>query len=185
LRSYRRPYGGDDFAQKFPQPPEDEAEVVADGAHDGVDVVSAAAVQEVSAQVAVGFAMADDGFDGGSPPEFLPDLAVDAAVLAGFEDPAGLWRMLAAVAFVHIGPLDLVAGQRLGFLEHLPQGVTIVRIAGQGLGMEDELAALASLVGGGERDPGSSSRQALDTELIGFMRLSLADTLGLRGVPGI
>ena len=35
---YRAQYCGDDLAQEFPQPLEDEAEVVADGAHDGVDV---------------------------------------------------------------------------------------------------------------------------------------------------
>ena len=51
MGSYRGPYGGDDFAQKFPQPLEDEAKVVADGAHDGVDLVAEAAVQEVTAQM--------------------------------------------------------------------------------------------------------------------------------------
>ena len=50
-------------------------------------------------------------------------------------------------------------------------------ISGQGLGVEDELAALAAFVGGGERD--------LDAELIRFVRLALADALGLGGVPGI
>ena len=37
----------------------------ADGAHDGVDAVAEAALEEVAVQVAVGFAMADDGLDGG------------------------------------------------------------------------------------------------------------------------
>ncbi len=72
---------GDDFAQESLQPLEDEAEVVADGAHDGVDLVAAAAVQEVSPKMAIGLAVADDGFDGGSPPEFLLELPVDAALL--------------------------------------------------------------------------------------------------------
>ena len=87
MGSYRGPYGGDDFAQKFPQPLEDKAQVVADGAHDGVDVVAEAAFEEVAAQVAVGLAMSDDGFDGGPSPQLLLDLAMDAALLAGFEDP--------------------------------------------------------------------------------------------------
>ena len=42
--------------------------------------------------------------------------------------------------------------------------------------MKDELAALASLVGG-ERN--------LDAELVGLGGLSLADALNLRGVPGV
>ncbi len=65
--SYHGPYCDDDFAQSFPQLLEDEAQVVADGAHDDVDLVAEAAFQEVAAQVAVGLATADDGFDGGSP----------------------------------------------------------------------------------------------------------------------
>ncbi len=69
------------MAQEFPQPLEDEAQVVADGAHDGVDVVAEASMQEVAAQMAVGLAMSDDGLDGGSSPQFLLDLSVDAAFL--------------------------------------------------------------------------------------------------------
>ena len=41
----------------------DEAEVVADGAHDGVDAVAEAAVQEVAAEMAVCLAMTDDGLN--------------------------------------------------------------------------------------------------------------------------
>ena len=70
------------MGQEFPQPLEDESEVVADGAHDGVDLVSEAALEEVSPQMAVCLAVSDDGFDGGSPPEFFFDLAVHAAFLA-------------------------------------------------------------------------------------------------------
>ena len=43
--------------------------------------------------------------------------------------------------------------------------------------MEDELAALGTPVGGGERD--------LDAELVRRSRLALADALGLRGEPRI
>ncbi len=93
MRCYRGPYGGDDFWQEFPQPLEDEAEVVADGAHDGVDLVAAASVQEVAPQMAVGFAMADDGLYGGSASEFLLDLAVNATLLARFEQ-AGVNTLL-------------------------------------------------------------------------------------------
>ena len=92
------------MAQEFLQPLEDEAEVVADGAHDGVDLIAEAALEEVSAQMAVCLAVSDDGFDGGSPPEFVLDLPVDAALLAGFEHPPRVGGVMAAVAFVHIGP---------------------------------------------------------------------------------
>ncbi len=89
------------------EPPEDEAHVVADGAHDGVDLVAEAAVQEVSVQMAIGFAVTDDGLDGGAAPEFLFDLPVDAALLPGLEDPERLRRIVALVALVDIDPFDL------------------------------------------------------------------------------
>jgi hypothetical protein len=44
-------------------------------------------LRKFAAQVAVGLAMSDDGFDGGPSPQLLLDLAMDAALLAGFEDP--------------------------------------------------------------------------------------------------
>ena len=114
------------MAQEFPQPLEDEAQVVADGAHDGVDLVAEAAFQEVAAEMAVHLAMSDDGFDGGSSPQFASDLPVDGALLTGFEDPPRIGRVVAPVALVHISPLDLAAGQRLGFLDRLLQGVTAI-----------------------------------------------------------
>jgi hypothetical protein len=40
--------------------------------------------------MAVHLAMADDGLDCGSAPRLLLDLAVNAALLAGSEDPARL-----------------------------------------------------------------------------------------------
>jgi len=40
------------------------------------------------------------------------------------------------IALVDIGPLDLAAGQRLGFLDHVLQVVAVVRIAGKSLGKE-------------------------------------------------
>ncbi len=131
-------------------------------------------MQEVAAQMAVSFAVSDDGFDGGSSPQFASDLAVDAALLPGTIDPVWLRRIVAHIALVHINALDFPAGQGL---EHLFQGVAVIRVPGQHLGVQDELAAFAAFVGGGERD--------LDAELIGSMRLALTDALGLGGVSGI
>ncbi len=165
------------MAQKKLQPPEEEAEVVADGAHHGVDLVAEPAVRVVPVEMAVALAVADDGLDGASSPELLFDLAVHTALLAGLEDPERLRRIVTPVALVDIDPLDLTAGQRLGFLQHLAQAVAVIGIAGERLGMEDELAALGSFVGGGERD--------LDAELVRFGGFSLTDAFGLRGVSGI
>ena len=53
--------------------------------------------------------------------------------------------------------------------------MAVVRIARQGLGVEDELAVLAASVGGGQRD--------LDAEFVGRSGLSLTDTLGLGRMP--
>jgi hypothetical protein len=61
--------------------------------------------------MAISFAMADDGLYGGSSPEFLLDLAMDAAPLARFEAPERLGRIVAPVALVDTGPLDLAPGE--------------------------------------------------------------------------
>ena len=84
---------------------------------------------------------------------------------------------MALVALVDVGAFDLAAGEGLGFRDHLPQGMAVVGVSGQRLGVEDELAALAALVGGGQRD--------LDAELVRGSGLSLADAFDLRGMPGI
>lgn len=55
--------GGDNFAQKLPEPSEDQAQVVADGAEEGVCAIALASVQEVSIQVAVRLGVADHGLD--------------------------------------------------------------------------------------------------------------------------
>ena len=65
----------------------------------------------------VGFTMADDGFDGGAAPEFPLDLAVNAAPLARFEDPARPRRIVAPVTLIDVNPVDPAPGQRLGFLD--------------------------------------------------------------------
>ncbi len=87
--------------------------------------------------MAVGFAMTDDGLYGGSPSELAFYLAMDTAFLPRAEDPARLRRVMADIALVDIDPIDLAAGQRLGFLDDLLQGMAIVWIAGERFGMED------------------------------------------------
>ena len=55
--------------------------------------------------------------------------------------------------------------------------MTVVGIAGQGLGVEHELAGRGTGVGGDDRD--------LDAELVGRAGFALADALDLGGVEGI
>src|SRR5260221_4986510 len=55
--------------------------------------------------------------------------------------------------------------------------VSVIRVAGQRCGMGDELAAGGMLHGGGDAH--------LDAELVGPVRLALADALDLRRVQGI
>ncbi len=55
--------------------------------------------------------------------------------------------------------------------------VAVVGVAGQRLGMGDELAALGAMERGGERD--------LDAKLVGTMGLAFADAFDLGCVEGI
>ena len=61
-------------------------------------------------------------------------------------------RIVAAVALVDIGTLNRAAGEPLSVLDCGPQGVTVIRIAWQRLGVQYELAAGRAGVGGGDRD---------------------------------
>ena len=169
--------GGQDRAQKRLQPFEDEAEVVADGGQHGVGVVAVLPLEVVAAEMACGLHVSDHRLDGRAAPELALDLAVYTTLLAGEVDPERSGRVVAAVALVGVDPLDLAAGERLGFLDHLGQGMAVVRVARQGFGVEHEPAALCPPVGGGDRH--------LHAELVGLVGLALADALGLRGVPGV
>src|ERR1700686_2171681 len=65
----------------------------------------------------------------------------------------------------------------LGLVDDVPQGVTVVWVAGQRLGVQHELTARRTSVGGDDRD--------LDAELVRRAGLALANTLGLGGMEGI
>ena len=58
----------------------------------------------------------DDGLDGGSTPEFAFDGAEDATSLPGDEDAAWVGGIVAAVALIDIGSLDLTACKPFGAL---------------------------------------------------------------------
>ena len=115
--------------------------------------------------------MSDHGLDGGPAPQLLLDLAVDTAFLAGAIDAQGLWRVVADIALVDIGPFNLDAGERLGFGDDGPQGVAVRRASMEGLGVEHELAAGRDGVGRGDRD--------LAAKLIRLVGLVFGDALDL------
>jgi hypothetical protein len=151
-------------------------EVVSDGGEDGIGGVSGTAFEIAAAEVALGLHMADHGLDGRSASEFALDGTEDA-LLSGDEDAARVLRIMPAETLVDIAALDLAAGQPLGILDDLTQGVTVVGIAGQRPGVQHELAAWGAGVGGDDRD--------LDAELVRGRGLALADALGLWGMEGI
>ena len=87
------------------------------------------------------FHMADDGFNGGSASQLALNSAEDAALLSGDEDAPWVCGFMAAVALVDIGALDLTACELLGALDDGCQGVAIVGVPRERLGMQHELAA--------------------------------------------
>lgn len=81
-------------------------------------------------------------------PRFWPEM----------EDATGVFRVGAAVSLVDIGPLDRTAGQCLGAVDDVPQGMTVVGVIGQRPGMQHEQATGRTAVVG---DDGG-----FDTELV-------------------
>src|ERR1700727_3223624 len=121
--------------------------------------------------------VSDDGLDGGAAAQLALDDPEDAALLAGDEDAAGILRVVAAVYLVDIGPLDRAAGERLGAVNDVPQGVAVVRIIGHRPGVQHEQTPGSPAVVG---DDGG-----LDPELVRRTGLAFADALHLRGVERI
>ena len=123
--------------------------------------------------------MADDGLDGGSASHLTFDLRRDAALLLGRVDFELVFGrgVVAAVTGIGMEALDGVAEERLDRRNDAGEGVSVVGIAGQRLHVGDELAALATLQGGGDAD--------LDAELVGLVRLALADAFDLGRVQAV
>ncbi|MDA9453781.1 hypothetical protein XI00_05760 [Bradyrhizobium sp. CCBAU 21359] len=98
--------------------------------------------------MAFGLHVPDDGLDDRATAQLALDDTEDAALLAGDEDATGILRIVAAVPLVDIGPLDRTAGQRLGTLYDVPQGVPIIRIVGHCARVQHEHSAgSAAIVG--------------------------------------
>src|SRR5215469_18249492 len=137
--------------------------------------VAGTALEVAAAEVAVGFHVSDHSFDGGAAPQFALDDAEDAALLAGDEDAARIGRIVPAVSLVDIGALDLAPGEPFGGFNDGVEGVAIVGVSRQRLGVQHELTARGAGVGGDDRG----------LELVGGAGLAFADALDLGSVEGI
>ena len=133
--------------QQEPQPPDQEAEVVADGGEYGVDGVAGAVSEMIAAHAVLGLEMADDGLDGGPPLELAFDLGRDAALLTCGKDPELIIgrRVVAAIASIGDGALESTADERLHGWDDGRKRVAIVRVAGQCSDVRDELTAARTM----------------------------------------
>ena len=84
---------------------------------------------------------------------------------------------MAAIAGIGDAAIKHVADERLHLWNDGGERVPVIGIAGQCCGMGDKLPAGGMLDRGGDAD--------LDAELVGPVRLALADALDLRRVQGI
>ena len=142
---------------------------MADGGEDDVGGIAGAAFEVAAAEVTIGLQVSDDGFDSGAAAQLALDDTEDAAFLTRNEDATGILRVVAAVSLVDIGPLDRAAGERLGAVDDVAQGVTVVRVIGQRPGVQHEEATGSTAVVG---DDGG-----FDTELVRRGCFALADAL--------
>ena len=103
---------------------------MADGGEDDVSRIAGAAFEVAAAEVTICLQVSDDGFDGGAAAQLALDDTEDATLLAGDEDATGILCVVAAVSLVDVGALDRAAGECLGAVNDVPQGVTVVRVIG-------------------------------------------------------
>src|SRR5208337_2515318 len=93
--------------------------------------------------------------------------AEDAALLSGDEDAPWVCGFMAAVALVNIGAFDLTARELLGALDDGCQGMAVVGVSRERLGMQHELAAGRASIGA---DDGCRN-----AELVGALDLALPE----------
>ena len=110
------------------------------GREDDVGGITGAALEIAAPEMAFGLQVSDDGLDSGAAAKLALDDTEDAALLAGDEDTTRILCVVAAVSLVEIGPLDQTAGECLGAVNDVPQGVTVVGVIGQRLGVQHEQA---------------------------------------------
>jgi hypothetical protein len=95
-----RDRGSNKTQQKFLEPAQEQAEVVASGGEHGVDAVAMPAVEMVAAHPVVVLEMAGHGLDGGAPPHLAADGLGNPADLAADPDLEPIGIVVAAIALV-------------------------------------------------------------------------------------
>src|SRR5947209_6710922 len=123
--------------------------------------------------------VADDGLDGRPTFELALDLRRDAALLTGgvnLELVVGR-GVVAAIAGIGNAAIEHIADERFYLRNDRGERVPVIGVAGQRRDVSDELPAGGMLHGGGDAH--------LDAELVGPVRLALADALDLWRVQGI
>src|SRR5262249_11048824 len=136
-----------------PQPPEEEAEVVAGRREDGVGGIALAVPEIVPAHTVLCLHVADDGLDGGPPAHLALDLRGDPSPLTSDDDPELVVgrRIVAAITFVDEGALDGVADERFHVGDDRAERMPVIGIAWQRLRVCDELSALGMTQRGRDR----------------------------------
>src|SRR5947208_16976265 len=128
-------------AQKPRQPAQEEAEVVAGCGEHGIDAIAVAPFEIIAAHTVLGLGMADDWFDGGSPPHLAANGFGDALNLAADPDAELLFVIVAAITLVDMDAASLNAGLLLQLGDHRPQRVAVERIVMQAFDVQPKLAA--------------------------------------------
>ena len=131
----------DQDTQKLCQPAQEEAEVVAGGGEDGVGAIALGSLEIITPQAVLGLEMADDGLDGGAALHLAANGGGDPADLARDPDPELVRVIVAPVSLVDMNAPGLDAGELLEIGDNGTEGMAILRVSVQRLGMEDELAA--------------------------------------------
>jgi hypothetical protein len=124
---------------------------VTDGGENDVCSVALTAFEVAATEMSVALHVTDDRLDCRATPELALDGAKDTTLLAGDEDAPRAFGLVAAITLVDIGTLDGAAGQLLGRIDDAAERVSVIRIAGQRLGVEHELAARGAGIGGDDR----------------------------------
>lgn len=106
-----------DQTQKGSEPGEKQAEVVTRCGEDCVGGVAVSALEIAAPEMSLVLHVADDGLDGRSTPQLAFDGAEDTTSLSGDEDAARVGGIVAAIALVDIGSLDLTACEPFGALD--------------------------------------------------------------------
>ena len=131
-----------DRDKKKRQLPEDEAQVVAGGGEERVDLVAILAQEMVSAKPAVGLGVADHRLDRRAPLELAFHSRRQAAAAPGEDDLGLTLVVVAAIALVSVDPLGRDAAHGLGLIDGGLERMAVVGIALEGLGGQEEALAV-------------------------------------------